>query len=63
MTETPTRLREYEADLVVESVEQAADGVVVLTLAHPDGDALPPWTPGAHVDLVLTPDLVRQYSL
>ncbi|MCX6433792.1 MAG: PDR/VanB family oxidoreductase [Actinobacteria bacterium] len=63
MTETPTRLREYEADLVVESVEQAADGVVVLTLSHPDGDALPPWTPGAHVDLVLTPDLVRQYSL
>jgi ferredoxin-NADP reductase len=63
MTESPTVLREYEADLVVEAVDRAADQVVVLTLVHPDGESLPPWTPGAHVDLVLTPDLVRQYSL
>jgi len=63
MTDTPTTLKEYEADLVVESVERAADGVVVLTFAHPDGQTLPAWTPGAHVDLVLTDDLVRQYSL
>jgi ferredoxin-NADP reductase len=63
MTDTTTTLREYEADLVIESVEAAADGVVVLTLAHPDGQSLPAWTPGAHVDLVLTDDLVRQYSL
>jgi ferredoxin-NADP reductase len=63
MTDTPTTLKEYEADLVVEALEHAADGVVVLTLAHPEGQTLPAWTPGAHVDLVLTPDLVRQYSL
>jgi ferredoxin-NADP reductase len=58
-----TTLREAEGDLVVESADLVADGVVALTLADPDGDALPPWTPGAHVDLLLGPDLVRQYSL
>ncbi|GAA1854458.1 PDR/VanB family oxidoreductase [Pseudonocardia ailaonensis] len=37
-----------------------ADDVVELALSGPD---LPGWAPGAHVDLTLTPDLVRQYSL
>jgi ferredoxin-NADP reductase len=32
-------------------------------LRDPDGAELPAWTPGAHVDLLLTDDLVRQYSL
>lgn len=63
MSQTRTTLREHEGDLVVESAERAADGVVVLTLADPTGASLPPWTPGAHVDLVLGDDLVRQYSL
>ena len=43
--------------------EEVADGVVTLTLADPDGADLPEWTPGAHIDLVMTPSLVRQYSL
>jgi ferredoxin-NADP reductase len=63
MTEARTTLREQEGDLVVESAQLVADDVVALTLVDPDGAALPPWTPGAHVDLMLTPDLVRQYSL
>ncbi len=58
-----TTLREAEGELVVEAADAVADGVVALTLADPDGDTLPPWTPGAHVDLLLAPDLVRQYSL
>jgi ferredoxin-NADP reductase len=58
-----TTLREAEGDLVVEAADVVADAVVALTLADPDGDTLPPWTPGAHVDLLLGPDLVRQYSL
>jgi ferredoxin-NADP reductase len=64
VTERPAAaLREVEADLrVVERVE-AAEGVVTLTLADPAGDALPAWTPGAHIDLMLEPELVRQYSL
>jgi ferredoxin-NADP reductase len=49
--------------LLLDNREPIADGVVLLTLRHPDGDPLPGWTPGAHVDLVLADDLVRQYSL
>jgi ferredoxin-NADP reductase len=63
MTGTRTTLREQEADLVVEAAEAVSEDVVALTLADPGGASLPPWTPGAHVDLLLTPDLVRQYSL
>jgi ferredoxin-NADP reductase len=63
MTETETRLREFESDLVVESYEIVAEDVVAVTLVHPDGEALPAWTPGAHIDLILTPEITRQYSL
>lgn len=46
---------------------EASDGVVTLTLGHPDGGELPAWRAGAHVDLhvpngELEP-FVRQYSL
>ncbi|MET9495486.1 PDR/VanB family oxidoreductase [Streptomyces sp. NPDC006552] len=40
--------------------EEVAEGVVRLRL---EGAALPPWEPGAHLDLVLPSGLVRQYSL
>jgi ferredoxin-NADP reductase len=49
--------------LLLQNKEPIADGVVRLTLRHPDGGPLPAWTPGAHVDLVLADGLVRQYSL
>ena len=60
---TQTIVREYEADLEVLEARVAADDVVALTLVHPDGEDLPPWTPGAHIDLIFDDDLVRQYSL
>ncbi|MGW2046090.1 PDR/VanB family oxidoreductase [Streptomyces sp. NPDC001858] len=53
----------YEAELVVEWREFAADGVLALTLRHPLGEPLPAWEPGAHIDVVLGPGLERQYSL
>lgn len=52
-----------ELDLVVRAVEPVARDVVALTLADPAGAELPMWTPGAHIDLVLGTDLIRQYSL
>lgn len=58
-----TVVREHVADLTLTTVEKVADDVVALTFAHPDGDDLPAWTPGAHVDLVLNDGLIRQYSL
>ncbi|MFF5476308.1 PDR/VanB family oxidoreductase [Streptomyces sp. NPDC012935] len=53
----------YEAELVVDRREFAADGVLALTLRHPLGEPLPAWEPGAHIDVVLGPGLERQYSL
>lgn len=53
----------YEAELVVDRRESAADGVLALTLRHPLGDQLPAWEPGAHIDVLLGPGLERQYSL
>lgn len=53
-------------DLAVLERRDASDGVVALTLGHPDGGALPPWKAGAHLDVHLASGdepLVRQYSL
>ncbi|MBD0861577.1 oxidoreductase [Gordonia sp. zg691] len=49
--------------LRVVAKEVAAEGVVSLVLAEPDGGDLPEWSPGAHLDLVLGESLIRQYSL
>ena len=54
---------EHEITVVVTRRTEAADGVTVLDLRAVDGSSLPRWEPGAHVDLALAPDLVRQYSL
>ena len=40
-----------------------ADGVLSFELQDPAGGDLPPWAPGAHIDVVLPSGLVRQYSL
>ncbi|MDX3580648.1 cytochrome P450 [Streptomyces europaeiscabiei] len=53
---TPTPLR-------VTEVRAAADGVVAVGLALPDGGELPAWQPGAHVELRLPSGRLRQYSL
>jgi ferredoxin-NADP reductase len=50
-------------ELVVATKHQEAEDVVSLRLAAPDGRTLPPWQPGAHVELRLPSGLKRQYSL
>ncbi|WP_239372750.1 MULTISPECIES: PDR/VanB family oxidoreductase [unclassified Frankia] len=50
-------------ELVVAAKERVAEAVVRVVLTRPDGVALPTWTPGAHIDLILADQLVRQYSL
>jgi ferredoxin-NADP reductase len=52
-----------ELKLIIEEQRLAAEGVVALTLARPDGSPLPEWSPGAHIDLLLDNGLTRQYSL
>jgi len=49
--------------LVVARREVVGTGVVHIELRSPDGQALPPFEAGAHVDVHIRPDLVRQYSL
>src|SRR4051794_6040278 len=62
-TAMTTVYTERQADLVVADRQEAADGVVTIKLADPTGAELPAWTPGAHIDLLLAPQLTRQYSL
>lgn len=50
-------------DVVVDQRQALACGVLGLTLVAPDGTTLPAWRPGAHIDLLLSNDMVRQYSL
>lgn len=63
MSVTQTVVREFEAELAVLAADPVAEDVVALRLGRPDGQALPAWTPGAHIDLLLGDDMVRQYSL
>jgi len=51
-------------ELIVTTKYQEAEDVVSLRLAAPDGrELLPPWQPGAHIELHLPSGRKRQYSL
>ncbi len=50
--------------VIVQSVTQAANGIVRLRLASPDGKLMPRWSPGSHIDVDCgDTGLSRQYSL
>jgi ferredoxin-NADP reductase len=49
--------------LSVTGTRQVADAVLLVEFAHPTGESLPPWEPGAHLELVLASGLIRHYSL
>lgn len=49
--------------VVVKRRQEQGHGVLVLDLVDSEGGALPPFSAGAHVDIHLSPELVRQYSL
>ncbi|MDH6246455.1 PDR/VanB family oxidoreductase [Mycobacterium sp. OTB74] len=63
VTKPGANVHEYTADLVVRRRSTPAEGVVLLEFTHPDNEDLPRWEPGAHVDLILSVGLTRQYSL
>jgi ferredoxin-NADP reductase len=48
---------------VVEAIDEGGEGIKVFTLVDPDHWELPPFKPGAHIDLHLSNGLVRTYSL
>src|SRR5580704_11516783 len=47
----------------VQAMRWEAPGVLSVELAATEGDSLPPFEPGAHVDLRLPDGTLRQYSL
>jgi ferredoxin-NADP reductase len=49
--------------LIVDGRTDLAPGIIALDLRAADGGELPLWQPGAHIDLVLGDELVRQFSL
>lgn len=52
-----------DLDLTVVHRTSVADNVAEFELRRVDGLALPPWEPGAHIDVVLDDETIRQYSL
>lgn len=49
--------------VIVRSRRVEAEGICSFELVHPEGQALPAFSAGAHVDVHVAPGLVRQYSL
>ena len=47
----------------VARVDRKAPEIAGYELRSPDGSDLPAWTAGAHLDVVVAPDFIRQYSL
>lgn len=54
---------EAELRLRLREIRYEADGVISLEFVSPSGEALPEWSPGAHLEIDLPSGLVRQYSL
>ncbi|MEP9362786.1 PDR/VanB family oxidoreductase [Nocardioides sp. CN2-186] len=53
-----------DGELLLEVSRREVRGeVIVLDLREASGRALPAWQPGAHIELILGSDLIRQYSL
>jgi ferredoxin-NADP reductase len=53
----------WDVQLIVVGRADAAVGVAVFELHAASGAELPAWEPGAHIDLLLDGQFVRQYSL
>lgn len=49
--------------VIVRNRSTEAQGICSFELAHPEGLQLPAFTAGAHIDVHVTPEIVRQYSL
>ncbi|QHQ37052.1 4Fe-4S dicluster domain-containing protein [Algicella marina] len=47
----------------VVTAERMSDAVTKYEFAALDGSALPEWTAGAHLDIVVAPEYLRQYSM
>lgn len=53
----------FNRRLVVAAIQREAVDVVAVVLVDPEGESLPAWLPGAHLDVFLPSGRQRQYSL
>ena len=49
--------------VVVSKVEKMSDDITKYEFRDPEGKDLPEWTAGAHLDIVVAPEYLRQYSM
>lgn len=56
-------MNEQLINVVISKREDQADAVAVFELMAKDGNNLPAFDAGSHIDVHVTPDIVRQYSL
>ena len=49
--------------LTITALQKLKNNVLWVTLSPPAGIELPPWTPGAHIGVHISDNLIRQYSL
>ncbi len=61
--QSPESARHALIDVRVTAIETVARDTNVYTFARPDGGKLPPYKPGAHIDIHLPNGLIRQFSL
>lgn len=64
MTETrPAVSADDWIEVIVHRKHPVAEDIAAFELRRPDGGELPPFTAGAHIDVVLPGEVIRQYSL
>ena len=49
--------------MVVSKVDARGGDITIYEFRDPDGRDLPEWTAGAHLDIVVAPEFLRQYSM
>ncbi|NNE81451.1 MAG: reductive dehalogenase [Silicimonas sp.] len=49
--------------MVVSKVEKMTEDITKFEFRDPDGGNLPEWAAGAHLDIVIAPEFLRQYSM
>ncbi|MBO0872897.1 MAG: oxidoreductase [Pseudonocardia sp.] len=59
----PAAPHAHVLSLLISQITWEADGVMSLLLRSPDGSELPPWEPGAHIEVLLPSGRLRHYSL
>ncbi len=49
--------------MTVSKLERLTEDVTLYEFRHPQGEDLPEWQAGAHLDIVVAPEYLRQYSM